>query len=171
MPAPRTLRRLLRVLELEEEQAQGALETALGELRLLLAGRAAALERERRGRRLVGASAASGELTERLAGIEEARAGRRLVEVLKERIAATEREASARREAFLAKRVERRQAETLAREAEAREARETERRTRQSLDEWYLHRKLGAKRADRHRADAQEKPVGDVADDLSASSS
>ena len=41
---------------------------------------------------------------------------------------------------FLAKRVERRQAETLIEETEAREAIEADRRNQQSIDDWYLNR-------------------------------
>jgi hypothetical protein len=50
------------------------------------------------------------------------------------------REAADLREVFLAKRVERRQAETLLREAESRQALEADRRTQHSLDDWYLSR-------------------------------
>lgn len=140
MQAPRTLRRLLRVLELEEEQALGALEAALGELRELAAARVSARARVRRGQDQVAASALSGDLVDRLAGMAEMQTARRLSAVLKGRITAAEEEAAAQRETFLAKRVERRQAETLVREAEARKDRETERRSRQSLDEWFLNR-------------------------------
>jgi hypothetical protein len=141
----RTLRRLLRVLELEEEQAKGALEAALGVLRRLEQVRLAAAARERRGRELVAASARTGEIADRLAGIEEARAARRAAGLLKERFAAAERQAAARREEYLAKRVERRQAETLIKEAEAREALEAARRSQRSNDEWFLNRERGPK--------------------------
>ena len=140
MAVARALRRLLRVLELEEEQAQGALEGALGELRRLEQARSLTLARERRGRAWVAASASSGRLADRLAGIEEARAARHLVGVLAERIAEAERGVAARREEYLAKRVERRQAETLIGEAEARAAAVSGRRSQQSLDEWFLNR-------------------------------
>jgi hypothetical protein len=141
----RALRRLLRVLKLEEEQAKGALETALGELRRLEEAKLVARERERSGRELVAASARSGELADRLAGIEEARAARHAAGSLKDRMAAAERQATLRREVYLAKRVERRQAETLIQEAEAHEAREADRRSQQSADEWFLNRERGAR--------------------------
>lgn len=135
------MRQLLQLLQLEEEQRREALEAALGELRRLERARALAAERERRGRRLVVASAGSGDGTDRLAGLEETRAGARRCAALMPRIAAAEVEVEARREEFLAKRVERRQAETLVEETEAREARESERRGQQALDDWYLNRR------------------------------
>jgi len=154
MAGSRVLRRLLRLLELEEEQARGALEAVLGELRGLETARASAGERERRGRRLVTAAARNGDLSDRLAGLEEARAARRLAGALKPRIAEVELEAARRREVFLARRVERRQAETLVREAREREAIEGNRASQQSMDEWFLNRRsrpgLAAK-ADRAR--------------------
>lgn len=140
MAVSRALRRLLGVLELQQEQARVALELAIAELGRLESARSWALERERAGRRLVAASAGSGELVDRLAGIEEVRTARRLALLLKARIAETQREVALRREAFLAKRVERRQAETLIEEATARGATEAVRRAQQSVDEWFLDR-------------------------------
>lgn len=141
MAVSRAMRRLLRVLELEEQQAHGALELALAELRRLEQAYSLAVERARAGRRLVAASAGSGELMDRLAGLEEICAARRMSEVLQTRLAEMEKEAAARREVFLAKRAERRQAETVIAEAEARDAAEAGRRAQQSTDEWFLDRK------------------------------
>lgn len=145
MAASRALRRLVRVLELQEEQAQGELEAALGLLRRLEGARAVAAERERLGRRLVAASVQNSELEsqtiDRLAGLEETRRARQLASVLKMRIAEAEREVAVRREAFLAKRVAKQQAETVVREAEEREAVEAGRRVQQMLDEWFLRRR------------------------------
>ena len=70
MAVSRALRRLLRIRELEEEQCRLALEAAIGELSRLEHAMAATAERDRRGRRLVEASARSGELRDRLAGLE-----------------------------------------------------------------------------------------------------
>ncbi len=134
------LRRLLRVLEIEEEQCRLALESALGSLRRLEHAYAAASERQRRGRRLVVSSAASAEPEDRLAGLEETRAGRRHAVALAPRIAEMEEKVDAQRQIYLAKRVERRQAETLIREIEARDAIEAGRRGQRTLDEWFLSR-------------------------------
>jgi len=137
MAASKALRRLLRIRDLEEEQCRVALESALGERNRLQEAMRATVERERQGRRLIEASARTGELPDRLAGIEETYAADRAFAVLGPRIAAKEEEVMARRQEFLAKRVERRQAETLIEEAEAEEALEAERRGQQALDNWY----------------------------------
>ncbi|HKM56878.1 MAG TPA: hypothetical protein VJY33_25960, partial [Isosphaeraceae bacterium] len=122
MAASRALRRLLRVLTIEEEQSRLALESAVGELRLLERAFAATANQARCGRRLVGSSVHSGELSDRLAGIEETHSSERRAAALEPRIAAAESSVEALRYAFLAKRVECRQAETLIQEAAARDA-------------------------------------------------
>jgi flagellar biosynthesis chaperone FliJ len=137
MAASRALHRLLRIRDLEEEQCRLALESALGELNRLENALQAAVDRERRGRMLVEASARTGELPDRLAGIEETHAADRLFAVLEPRIAAKEEEVMARRQEFLLKRVERRQAETLIEESQAERTIETGRRGQQELDNWY----------------------------------
>lgn len=141
MAVARSLKRLLRVLELEEEQRQTALTAALGEVHRLERALDAAEERERAGRHLVTHSILQGELEDRLAGLEEARAGLRTREVLTPRKAEAAAIAAERREQFLAKRVERRQAETLIESAEAQEALLNSRRRQAALDEWFLNRR------------------------------
>jgi hypothetical protein len=139
----RPLRRLLRIRNIEEEQSRLALESALGELNRLERALLATAERDRRGRWLVEVSARTGELADRLAGLEEGRAAARHRAALAPRIADAELNAAALREEFLAHRVERRQVETLIREAGARDVIEAGRRGQQALDDWYgnrLHR-------------------------------
>ena len=143
MAVSRALRRLLRVLDLEEEQRKLALESALASLRQLENALVAVGQRERRGRGLVTASAVTGELSDRLAGLEEARAALRRSAALKPRIADAQEDAADLRQEYLAKRVERRQAETLVEEAAARDAVEAARRGQQGLDDWYLNRFRG----------------------------
>ena len=152
MAVSRVLRRLLRVLDIEEEQRRMALESGLGELQRLEDALRATGERGRRGRLLVTSSAAKKELKDglheglheglidRLAGLEETRAAMRCATALKPRIAEAERDVEELREEFLAQRVERRQAETLVEAAEARDAEEATRRGQQNLDDWYLNR-------------------------------
>ncbi len=140
MPASRALRRLLRVLHLEEEETRRSLEFALGTLRQLENALAAAQARDRSGRGLVLRSAVTGEFVDRLAGLEESLAAARRSAALLPRIRDAEQQAALRRELYLAKRVERRQAETLVQEAETRDALETARRTQRSLDDWHLNR-------------------------------
>lgn len=139
MAVSRALRRLLRVLELEENQRKNELEAAVGELRSLERALQAAGERKRRGRLLVVESFSSGEVADRIAGVEEARSAERLGSYLEDRIFDAEAVVDERREALVAKRIERRQTETLVEEAEAREAREAAHRSQNALDEWFLH--------------------------------
>lgn len=140
MAVSRALRRLLRIRDLEEEQARLALNSALGDLHTLQHALAVTVERYRRGRRLVDESAKTGELPDRVAGIEETRTADRFSHALAPRIADAEQDVAALREAYLAKRVERRQAGTLIEEAEARDALETDRRSQQALDDWFRNR-------------------------------
>jgi len=162
MPVSRTLRRLLRIRELEEEQCRLALGSAMGELNRLEHALSATAERDRMGRRLVEASARTGELRDRLAGLEETRTASRLVEVLEPRIAASECEVARLRQEFLEKRVERRQAETLLRETEARDAIASGRRSQQGIDDWFrsrLHRTQAEKIRLGSKLPAGEEPV------------
>jgi flagellar biosynthesis chaperone FliJ len=149
------LRRLLRIRDLEEEQSRLALESALGELHRLKHALAATAELSRRGKRLVGASAQTGELPDRLAGLEEMRSATRRVAALAPRIADAELDVAKLRQEFLSKRVERRQVETLIKETEARDALEAGRRGQQAADDWYRNR--------RHREEAQRDQASDGA--------
>jgi hypothetical protein len=140
MAVSRALRRLLRIRELEEEQCRLALESAQRELNRLEHALVATADRARRGRLLVGASAQSGELPDRLAGLEETRAADRFTAALNARRSVAKRDVAALRERFLSKRIERRQAEALVHETEARDAIEAGRRSQQGLDDWYRNR-------------------------------
>jgi hypothetical protein len=140
MAVSRALSRLLRIRNLEEEQRRLVLESAMGERDRLQRALDAAAQRESRGRRLVEASARSGELPDRLAGVEETRLAVRHAEVLEPRIAEMELEIAELRQEFLSKRVERRQAETVIEEGEARDAVVAGRRSQQNLDDWHRNR-------------------------------
>jgi flagellar biosynthesis chaperone FliJ len=137
MAVSRALSRLLRIRELEEEQSRLVLELALSELNRLENALRATVERERRGRSLVGASARTNQLPDRLAGLEETRSSVRHAAALGPRIEATGDDVAALRREFLGKRIERRQAETLIQETEAEDAIAAGRRGQQALDDWY----------------------------------
>jgi flagellar export protein FliJ len=160
MAVSRPLRRLLRVLHLEEEETRRRLASALGDLGRLERSLEVASVRDRSGRRLVNVSAQSGELADRIAGTEESLAAARRTAALKPWIRDAEQEVSARRELYLSKRVERRQAETLVEEAQARDALEDARRTQRSLDDWHLNRRhraqIEAASAQTRKADAKK---------------
>jgi len=147
MAVSRTLRRLLRVLTIEEDQCRLALEAAIGDLRQLERAHAASINQAKRGRQLVVSSVQTGELPDRLAGLEETNSAHRRFAVLTPRIADAVSVVEARRQEFLTKRVECRQAETLIQEGEARESIIATRRAQQRLDDWYLNRLLGRRTA------------------------
>ena len=138
MAVSRPMRRLLAVLQMQEEQSRLALESAVADLRRMEEAFKAAIERERGGRQLVAASARTGELVDRLAGMEEALAGQRHAVALKPRIAETELRVTSRRREFLGKRIERRQAETLIEKTIARDAIESGRRAQRDVDDRFL---------------------------------
>ena len=138
MAVSRAMRRLVRVLELQEEQCRAALASALADLNRFEGAMAAALDRERGGRRLVAASVSTAELTDRLAGLEETRAAGRFARALAPQIAEAKLAAGARQREFLQKRIERRQADTLIRKTEAEDNIVDGRRAQQGLDDWFL---------------------------------
>jgi hypothetical protein len=145
MAVSRAMRRLLRVLEMQEEQAKAQMERALADLRRLERALDAAGERERAGRRLVKTSAAENEVTDRLAGVEESRMAIRQSAALKPRIAGAGAAVNERRREFLDKRIERRQAETVIERAEAKESTEARRRGQRDSDDWFLGKSLREK--------------------------
>jgi len=138
--AERSLRRVLRVLKVQEEHAQAALESTLGQLRQIENALNFAIERERAGRELIGRSAQSGDAEDRHAALEETAASGRKVVALRPRQEDAERDVVLRREAFLARRLARRQVEELIREADARQAVNSARRQQQSMYDRYLGR-------------------------------
>jgi hypothetical protein len=101
----------------------------------------AAQERIRRGRLLVAASAQSGDLLDRVAGLEETRSARRVQENLSSRIKDAEALVAKLRQRFMAKRVERRQVETLLKRQETALALEADRRDQRVLDDWHRMRR------------------------------
>lgn len=140
------LRRLVRLLEVEEEQEQRTLQAALGAVQQLRRIHEQAMEQERRGRRWMAAHAAGAETVDRIAGLEEMRRARRSVAELANRIEAAEEAARFRRASYLAKRTERRQADALLKQAEAREALVMARRDQQTMDDRFLAQGGGASR-------------------------
>jgi hypothetical protein len=147
MAASRAMRRLLAVLETQEEQSRASLEAAATELRLLEEALKGSGQRDRRGRLLVTASAESGEFLDRLAGMEEILAAHRHAACLIPKIMEAKRTVTSRRNEFLGKRIERRQAETIIEETEAGDKIEAERRSQKEVDGWFLSHAHQAKNA------------------------
>ena len=138
MPVSNALKRLLHIRDLEQEQHRITLESALGELRQLEEALARAEAREREGRNRFTDSVRTHELTERHSAQVEASIGSHHAHALEPRIARAEVEAALRRQEYLLKRTERRQAETLIRATEAADAIEKARQSQQALDDHYL---------------------------------
>jgi hypothetical protein len=141
MAVSKTLERLLRIRDLQEEQHRQALESAAGQLRELQAAKDAAAETERSGRAWVAASVQTGVLADRQGGLVQATAASRRAVLLAQHIARAEAETKRLHETFLEKRVERRQAETLFNESASRSAIESNRRSQRAVDDWHGSRK------------------------------
>jgi len=135
------MRRLLQVLEIQEEECRAAMELARAELRQLNQALTWNMARERGGRRLVADSAVTGEIADRIAGMEEARTATRIAAALGQRIAEAQLAVNARQHEFLGRRVERLQTKTLIEEAEAVDRTEAARRSQRDLDDWFLGRR------------------------------
>ena len=140
MAVNRAMERLRRVLELEEELRRTEFEAAVADLGRLEAALTATEVRNREGRRLVTASAVMGEIADRLAGLEETRSALLKSAAIKPRIAEAELTVTNKREEFLAKRIERRQVQTVVERNEKRELLEGARRTQRGHDDWFLNR-------------------------------
>jgi hypothetical protein len=164
MAVSRAMRRLLQVLTIQEEACRAAMELARAELKRLEQALTYNLERERGSRRLLAASAASGEIPgqttnqitgqipapisdriiDRIAAIEEAHLAKRIAAALLPRIAELETAANARQHELLGKHIERRQAETLIEEAKALRIIAAGRRAQRDLDDWFRRRGKGS---------------------------
>ncbi len=144
-----SLRRLLHIRMLEEEQRKIALESAVSELHRLESALRAARASERNGRQRVALSSSSGDATDRIAGLIECESAHRIAKIIEARIPQAVLRADTARDEYLVKRVERRQVETVIQEAEDAQAAEAARRNQQTVDEWFSTRRQ-QHRADRH---------------------
>jgi len=140
MPVSNVLKRLLRIRDLEQEQHRIALESALTELRTLEDALSAATERERSGRGQFSANVNAGESLARQSALVESLIGEQHILALGPALSRAEAEAARHRYAFLLKRVEHRQAETLIQESKDEDLVEDIRMSQQKLDDWFLAR-------------------------------
>ena len=136
-----SLRRLLHIRTLEEEQRRIALDAALAELHRLENALTAMRARERSGREHVALASRSGDPCDRIAGIVECESARRGAQRIEARIPEAAFRASSARDEYLQKRVERRQVETVIEEARAAQDDEAARRGQQNTDEWFSTRR------------------------------
>jgi flagellar biosynthesis chaperone FliJ len=135
VPVSSTLKRLLQIRELQEQQSRTALEIALREVRQLEDALNASAHRERSGRQLVCSSAQSCSLTDRIVGLEEIRTAADLTRSLAMRLVAAEKRADELREHLLSTRAQRRQAEILIQDKMSRAAEEETRREQLAQDD------------------------------------
>jgi flagellar export protein FliJ len=138
MAASQKLRRLHSIRKAEERQRSAQMESALAKLRSLQNAWTAASKRAKQARALFGSSVKTGELVDRLAALQEITAAEYRMTVLPERVAAAEAEVASIRQEYLAKRIERRQVESLLDAERARLALESNRKSQSVLDDWHL---------------------------------
>jgi hypothetical protein len=137
MAASRSLERLLGIRHAEEEYSRSEMEMAIAELQRLASAQEITYERGKRARTLVASSAQTGELMDRIAGLQEMTTASRLQRMLVKMIEAAKDKAEQKRQDLLARRLARRQVETLV-DAKLAEARaETNRMTQRGLDDWH----------------------------------
>ena len=137
MAASQNLRRLHSIREAEERQRRTVMESSIEQLRRLEATLKDTCRQARQARALIASSVRTGEFVDRIAAMEEMAASERLAKILPAKIAAAERQVASVREEFLAKRVERRQVETLLDAVKVQEAIETNRKSQLGLDDWH----------------------------------
>jgi hypothetical protein len=140
VPIPQSLERLHSIRAAEEQQQRTQMNAALAELHRLQSALGKTRERLRQARSLVATSVCSGKHEDRIAGIEEAAIADRLAKLLAGKIKTAEQHFIQVRAQFLAKRVERRQVETLLDAAREQSAIEGNRKAQSALDEWFRSR-------------------------------
>jgi flagellar export protein FliJ len=140
LPVASSLKRLLRVRAIEEEQHKSALESAVAEVHQLDAALVSIAGRARGGRGLLVESAQTGQPSDWQAGVQESCNATDLATVVSNRRASAVNCVDEQRAAYLASRTRRRQAETLVEEALSCEARLGSQRDQQALDDWFRSR-------------------------------
>lgn len=137
MADSQTLRRLHGIREAEERQSRAHMESALAELRRLENALTNTFKRGKEARALVAASVWSDEQVDRIAALQELATAERLEKILVPRIAVAQTQVETIRQEFLAKRIERRQVESLLDAANAQQAIEANRKGQTLLDDWH----------------------------------
>lgn len=140
MPISSAVRRLLRIRELREEQSRSDLENALHEMQQLRSALDAARSEAARSRAAIRESLRCEKPVHRIAGLAEEEIAHRHAAALADQAQTAEERAAEQRELFLARRIERRQVESLVHHGLDEEAREDARRNQSSLDEWFRFR-------------------------------
>ena len=140
MVMKRTLNRLLRLRELEEELSRLELELAVAERNSRKQEVALAVSRQMQGRRSFAAGIGEQNELARTAGLLESEEAQKLRLRVEPYLEASDREVSRRQVDFLSRRTGRRQVETLLEDELNKVKIETGRRTQQAIDDWYGRR-------------------------------
>jgi flagellar biosynthesis chaperone FliJ len=142
MAASASLRRLLAIRLTEEEQRQMEMEKAVAELQRLEGLQNKLRTHFKCVRELFESSAHTGETVDRIAALREISADRRLETLLAEKIEVARMDIERKKQGFLAKRLERRQVETLVDRMSAEGATEAGRKLQAALDDWHRSRRI-----------------------------
>ena len=139
MPDAKSLQRLLRVFEIQEETRKRDLAEAQTSLARMEDALTSASEKVDRGRKLLASALQSNELHNRVAGQVEIESGELCKAFLQKKVDEMSIVVEHARTGYLDKRVERQQVETLVETAEGLAAAEEVRKAQQSLDDWFLN--------------------------------
>lgn len=148
MLVKRTLSRLLRLRELEEELSRLELELAVAERNRAQQEIVLAARRQEQGRRNFAAAIAEQNRLARAAGLFETEEARRQRLRLHPKLEAADAEMARQQAEFLLRRTGRRQVETLVENEHGKAEVEAGRRAQQMLDDWYGRRKVNERPGD-----------------------
>jgi hypothetical protein len=137
LPVPQNLLRLYSIRSAEEQQFRMQMISAFAKLRNLRRALDRTGERLRAARTFIANSVRTAASEDRIAGLEDIAQADRLSRLLRDQILMAEQHLVRSRAQFLAKRVERRQVETLLDAARKRDAVEETRKAQTVLDEWF----------------------------------
>ena len=154
------IRRLLRIRALEEEQSRMVLEAAEAEVKRLQSALGSVRQSEHQGREILTRGVQDGEPTDRIAGVEQIRACEQAAAWIAGRTLQAEAEAGTQRSAFVEKRIQCRQAESLHDAAISQSLHRDEKRMQQMQDEWHLMRRQETQQSGDDAAAAQPKEDG-----------
>lgn len=154
------IRRLLRIRALEEEQSRMVLEAAEAEVKRLQSALGSVRQSEHQGREILTRGVQDGEPTDRIAGVEQIRACEQAAAWIAGRTLQAEAEAGTQRSAFVEKRIQRRQAESLHDAAISQSLHRDEKRMQQMQDEWHLMRRRETQQSGDDAAAPQAKEDG-----------
>ncbi len=146
MAVSTSLQRLLAIRQAEEEHSRSEMDKAMAELRRLELAFTAAHDRGKRARLFLASSTQTGEIVDRIAGLHDIKTADRARQLLREKIDSGTIDLHHKRQQLVARRIARRQVETLV-EVQSAEARaHADRKTQSALDDWHRSQSAPEKR-------------------------